>query len=142
MRQAMGWLDHPRVVRACQIALGVLFAGAALAKLGDLGAFATQVHNYRIVPVATENLLALTLPWIELIAALALILNVRARAGAAVITAMLAVFTVGVVVAMSRGLNFECGCFGTFDATRVGMGKVAQNLGMLAMGGIAVRRPR
>jgi len=138
----MQWLDHPRVVRACQVSLGVLFAAAALAKLGDLGSFATQVHNYRIVPVATENLLALTLPWIELIAALALILNVRARAGAVVITAMLAVFTVGVIVAMSRGLNFECGCFGTFDATRVGLGKVAQNLAMLALGGVAARRPR
>jgi uncharacterized membrane protein YphA (DoxX/SURF4 family) len=138
----MRWLHHPRVVRACQIALGVLFAAAALAKLGDLGTFATQVHNFRVVPVATENLLALTLPWIELIAALALILNVRARAGAVVITAMLAVFTVGVVVAMSRGLDIECGCFGTLDGTRVGLGKVAQNVAMLAMGGIAVRRPR
>jgi uncharacterized membrane protein YphA (DoxX/SURF4 family) len=138
----MRWLDHPMVVRACQIALGLLFAGAALAKLGDLSSFATQVHNYHMVPIATENLLALTLPWIELIAALALILNVRARAGALVISVMLAVFTVGVVVAMSRGLDFECGCFGTFDATRVGMAKVAQNLGMLAMGVISVRRPR
>jgi uncharacterized membrane protein YphA (DoxX/SURF4 family) len=138
----MQWLDHPWIVRACQLLLGLLFAVAALAKLGDLGSFATQVHNYRIVPVATENLLALTLPWIELVAALGLILNVRARAGAAVVTAMLAVFTVGVVVAMSRGLNFECGCFGTLDATRVGLGKVAQNLAMLALGGIAVRRPR
>jgi uncharacterized membrane protein YphA (DoxX/SURF4 family) len=122
--------------------LGVLFAAAALAKLGDLGTFATQVHNYRIVPVATENLLALTLPWIELIAALALILNVRARAGAVVITAMLVVFTGGVVVAMSRGLNFECGCFGTLDGTRVGLGKVAQNVAMLVVGIIALRRPR
>jgi uncharacterized membrane protein YphA (DoxX/SURF4 family) len=138
----MRWLRHPGVVRASQVVLGLLFAVAALAKLGDLGSFATQVHNYRIVPVATENLLALTLPWIELIAALALILNVRARAGAVVVTAMLAMFTVGVIVAMSRGLNFECGCFGTFDATRVGLGKVAQNLAMLALGAIAVRRPR
>lgn len=138
----MQWLRHPGVVRASQVVLGLLFALAALAKLGDLGSFATQVHNYRIVPVASENLLALTLPWIELIAALALILNVRARAGAVVVTAMLAMFTVGVIVAMSRGLNFECGCFGTFDATRVGLGKVAQNLAMLAVGAIAVRRPR
>jgi uncharacterized membrane protein YphA (DoxX/SURF4 family) len=138
----MRWTSHPAVVRACQIVIGILFAWAALAKLGQLEAFATQVHNFRLVPVALENLVALTLPWIELLAALALILNVRARSGAVVVTALLAVFTVGVLQAMIRGLDFECGCFGTSDGTRVGMFKILQNLGMFVVAVFAARRPR
>jgi uncharacterized membrane protein YphA (DoxX/SURF4 family) len=138
----MTWLHHPRLIRGCQIVIGVLFVWSALAKLGDLGSFATEVHNFRIVPVATENLLALTLPWIELIAALALILNVRARAGAAVITALLGVFTLGVVAAVVRGLDIECGCFGTSHASRVGLRKILENVGMLVVAWAATRRPR
>ena len=138
----MRWISNPAVVRASQIVIGVLFAWASLAKLGQLEAFATQVHNFRLVPVALENLVAFTLPWIELLAALALILNVRARSGAFVVSALLTVFTVGVVQAMIRGLDFECGCFGTSDGTRVGMFKILQNLGMLAVAFVATRRPR
>ena len=138
----MRWTSRPGVVRACQVVIGILFAWAALAKLGQLEAFVTQVHNFRLVPVALENLVALTLPWIELLAALALILNVRARSGAVVVTALLAVFTVGVLQAMIRGLDFECGCFGTSDGTRVGMFKILQNLGMLVVAAVAARRPR
>jgi uncharacterized membrane protein YphA (DoxX/SURF4 family) len=138
----MGWLEKNYVVRGCQILIGLMFAWAALAKLGDLSAFATAVHNFRIVPVATENLLAVTLPWIELVASLALILNVQPRAGAVILTVLLTVFTLGIVLAMFRGLSFECGCFGKGDTSRVGMVKVLQNVGMLVVAVIATRRGR
>jgi hypothetical protein len=137
----MHWLTQPRVIRGCQILIGLLFAWAALAKLGDLDAFATQLHNFRMVPIAAENLLAVTLPWIELIAALALILGVEARSGAVVVTFLLAVFTLGIVVALLRGLDIECGCFGTSDASRVSLGKVLQNVGMLVVASIGLLRP-
>jgi hypothetical protein len=42
---------------------------------------------------------------------------------------------------MARGLDFECGCFGTADHTRVGAFKLAQNLAMLAVAAGALRRP-
>jgi uncharacterized membrane protein YphA (DoxX/SURF4 family) len=129
-------------IRTAQVVIGVLLAVAALAKLGDVKAFALQVHNFRILPVALENLVAITLPWIELVAALALMLGVRARSGGYVATALMAVFTVAVVAAVARGLDFECGCFGTADSTRVGGTKIAQNLGMLAVACMSAVRPR
>ena len=137
----MGWIRHRRVVRICQLAIGVIFAVAGLAKLGDLQAFADQIHNFRIVPVPTENLVALFLPWVELVAALALILGIRAREGALLVSAMMAVFTVAVGAALIRGLDIECGCFGTSDASRVGLVKIVQNLGMLGIAALATLRP-
>ncbi len=138
----MGWLEKNHVVRGCQILIGLIFAWAALAKLGDLPAFAQDIHNFRLVPVATENLVAVTLPWIELVAALAALLNVRARAGSVILTLLLAVFTAAVALAMMRGLSFECGCFGKDDTTSVGVVKLLQNVGMLAVAAIAMRRGR
>ena len=138
----MGWLENSYVVRGSQIVIGLIFAWAALAKLGDLEAFATAVHNFRIVPVATENLLAVTLPWIELVAAVALILNVQARCAAVLLASLLVLFTLGIALAMMRGLSFECGCFGKDDSTSVGVVKLLQNTGMLIVAAISVRRPR
>ena len=136
------FFTSPLTIRICQIAIGILLAWAGLAKIGDLRAFAAQLHNFRMMPVPIENLVAMTLPWIELLAALALIFGVRARAGAMLASAMLTVFTVAVLFAMARGLDIECGCFGNQDATRVGWSKVGQNLSMLALavvGSIRVR---
>lgn len=133
---------HARTVRACQVLIGLLIAAAALAKVGDLQSFATQIHNFRILPLALENLAAMTLPWIELLAALALIFGYRARSGALVVSALLVVFTIAVAIAMARGLDVECGCFGTADGTRVGLLKILENLGMLLLAVVAGLRSR
>jgi uncharacterized membrane protein YphA (DoxX/SURF4 family) len=137
----VGILRHPAVVRGAHLALGLLFGWAALAKLSDLSAFALQVHNFRLLPVAAENLVAVLLPWVELVAALSLVIGIRPRAGAVVSGVLLAVFTLGVASAMARGLDFECGCFGKASATRVGWGKLAQNVGMLALAYVGTLRP-
>jgi len=134
-------LSDRRSVRAAQIAIGLIFAIASLSKIGDLPVFATQVHNFRLAPLWSENLIAMTLPWVELVAALALVLGVRARPAALVLAVLLAGFTVGVALAMVRGLDFECGCFGTADHTRVGALKLVENLVMLGIATAALRRP-
>ena len=138
----MTLLRNPRLVRVCQVVTGLIFALSGLAKIGDLGTFALQVHNFRLMPVAFENLTAMTLPWVEVVVALALILGIRARAGALLSSGMLAVFTLAVISAVARGLDFECGCFGTADASSVGVQKVLTNLGMLAVALVASLRAR
>ena len=137
-----GTASRPVAIRVAQVAIGAVFAFAAVSKLGDLRAFALQVHNFRLAPIWSENLVAMTLPWVELTAAFALILGVRARAAAWILAALLAGFTAGVGIAMARGLDFECGCFGKADHTRVGALKVAENLAMLAVALLAARRSR
>lgn len=134
-------INHRLTVRACQIAIGAILAGAGLAKIGDLASFAIQIHNFRLLPIPLENLVTMTLPWIEVVAALALILGIRARAGGLVAAALMALFTLAVFVALVRGLDIECGCFGTSDASRVGIVKVLQNCGMLALAVIGSLRP-
>ena len=133
MSALRSFVTSPSTIRVCQVAIGVLMAWAGLAKIGNLHGFAEQLHNFRMMPVPIENLIAMSLPWIELVAALALIFGVRARAGAILSALLLAAFTLAVFVAMARGLDIECGCFGTNDATRVGWVKISQNLMMLAL---------
>jgi uncharacterized membrane protein YphA (DoxX/SURF4 family) len=131
---------HPTMRRAAQIAAGLIFLAAALPKIADLPAFAGSIHNFHLepfIPMVATNVLAMAIAWIELVAGLALVSNVRPRAGAVVYTALLGVFTIGVVAAMARGLSFECGCFGKAGAGTIGAVKLAENLAMMAVGVVA-----
>ena len=135
------FLRHRATLAALQVATGLLFLAAALPKIADPAAFAAQVHHYRLVPFGLENLLAITVPWIELTAALAILTRVHPRAGSWVAASLLAVFTAAVAAAAARHLDIRCGCFGTADAARVGTAKLIENLGLLAIAALAGRRP-
>jgi len=131
------FLLHPTARRAAQITAGLIFVAAALPKIADLSGFAGSIHNFHlepVIPMAAINVFAVMIPWVELIAGLALIGGVRPRAGAIVYTLLMAVFTVGIVQAVARGLSFECGCFGKAGAATIGAKKIAENLVMLAIG--------
>ena len=137
-----GSLVGTAVRRGAQVTLGALFLFAALAKIVDVASLAREVHNFHLVPFWSEHLVAMILPWVELLAGLALVLGIRPRAGAWVAGALLVGFTAGVALAMARGLNFECGCFGTAAGTRIGWAKLGENLGMLALAALGSLRPR
>ena len=136
------FLTSPGVVRLCRIAVGLVMLAAALGKIGDTTAFASQIHHYRLIPAGADNLLAMTLPWVELLAGLALVLGVRARSGAWLAAAMMVGFTLAVSLAVARGLDIECGCFGTLDATRVGGTKLLENLALTGVAIVASLRAR
>jgi uncharacterized membrane protein YphA (DoxX/SURF4 family) len=124
-------LRHGAVVRSAQLAVGIVLGWAALAKLGDIPGLARDIHHYRLVPLAGENLLAMVLPWMELAAAVSLLLGIRPRAGSLVAAGLMVIVTAAVTLALARGLDIACGRFGTAGAGRVGIGKLFENLAIL-----------
>ena len=142
MSDAPRWAPTPLMVRIAQLAIGIVFVWAALGKLGDMADFARQVHNFHLAPLWSEHLVAMTLPWVELLAGLALVLGVSPRAGAVVSLALMVFFTVAVGAAWARGLDFRCGCFGKASAATVGPEKFFENLGLSAVALAATLKPR
>lgn len=142
MKTVIEKLAHPGLVRVAGIAIGLVFVIAGLAKIGDTGAFATQVHNFRLTPIVLENLVAMILPWVELVAGTALILGARSRAAAWICAALMMVFTIAIGQAAARGLDFECGCFGKGDASTVGVQKLLENVGLTLIALVATLRRR
>lgn len=94
-----------------QIALGAVFVAAALPKITDPPAFAHMIYNYRLVPGQIVNVLALVLPWIELVVGLLLILGAWRREAAVVATLLLLVFLGAIGWNLARGHAIDCGCF-------------------------------
>lgn len=135
-------LTHRWTVLLCQTAIAIVLLLAALTKIGEAGIFARQIHYYRLVPFGLENLIAITLPWIELVMALAILLRLDPRAGALAGAWLMGLFVLIVGIAVARGLDIECGCFGTANAAHVGLAKLLENTGLLAVAVVACLRPR
>ncbi len=135
-------VTHRSTVVACQAAVALVLLLAALTKIGEAGVFARQIHYYRLIPFGLENLVAITLPWIELLMALAILLRMNPRAGAVASAGLMALFVIIVGVSVARGLDIECGCFGTTDASRVGLAKLIENSCLLAVAVVGCLKPR
>ncbi|HUK62799.1 MAG TPA: MauE/DoxX family redox-associated membrane protein [Dongiaceae bacterium] len=130
------------MVRIAQLAIGVILLWASLGKIGDMSEFAREVHNFHLSPLWAEHLIAMTLPWVELTAGLALVTGLRARAGAVLALALMVLFTIAVGAAWARGLDFRCGCFGKASAATIGPAKFVENVGFALLAAIAALRPR
>jgi uncharacterized membrane protein YphA (DoxX/SURF4 family) len=111
---------------------GVRLAFRAVKVLEPL-AFAQNVRNYQLVGQSLSFVAAIILPWLEILAGLALILGVWTRGAALVVTGLLVFFTVLTAVTMARGLDVDCGCFGSLSR-KSGWSVVLEDLGMLALG--------
>ena len=104
-----------------RLVVGGLFVYAGAEKIFDPVSFAGDIVNYRLLPHTLTNLLAIVLPWVELLAGLMLILGIWVRASALVVAVLGLVFVVAITQALARGLDIRCGCFGTVEASKVGV---------------------
>lgn len=139
------------VLLLARLALAGVFLWAAWGKIAAPDAFALAVYRYRILPLWAVNAFALWLPWIEVLAALALLVPGRRwrAAGAALAAGMLAAFTAAYAAALARGLSIACGCFTLrADAAAGGWTTLARNAALFALAAAVfadaffARRPR
>jgi putative oxidoreductase len=135
-------LTHPWLTIRVQIALGAIFVIAALPKIADPPSFAHMIYNYRLVPSSLINISALVMPWVELLAGIALILGVWKTAARNVVAIMLAVFIIAISINLFRDNAIDCGCFNVADRGKTHEQRifdmkidVFRDLGMLLMVG-------
>jgi uncharacterized membrane protein YphA (DoxX/SURF4 family) len=104
-------LAHPWLTTRVQIALGLIFIVAAWPKIADPPSFAHMIYNYRIVPASLINVSALIMPWVEILAGLALVLGVWTRGARWIIGVLLVTFMIAISINLFRNNAIDCGCF-------------------------------
>ncbi len=114
---------------AARILIGGMFIYASMHKIIDPADFAVSIRNYMIIPPSWCNIMALTLPWIEIGAGAFLILGIQTKPSALLTTGMLWVFLISVIHAYSVGLDIDCGCFSSAASSsgRVGIYHIARD---------------
>jgi putative oxidoreductase len=121
------------MILAARLLIGGMFIYASIYKIFDPGDFATSIRNYLIIPAAWSNIVALTLPWVEIVAGAFLILGIQVRPAALLTTGMLAVFLGAIIYAYSIGLDIDCGCFGSAATSggRIGLTHIVRDTAVL-----------
>jgi len=114
-------VTHPCAAVSLRVVLGVIFVYASCDKIMDPDAFARSVQNYRILPVESVNLLAIILPWLELVCGMLLCLGLFTGGSVLVVALMLVMFFVALSSALIRGIDISCGCFSSSGTDTVSL---------------------
>ena len=100
-----------------RIALGAILVYSAWSKLKDSWAlFAMAVDSYQVLPLWGVRLVARTLPWVELLIGVLLIVGRWMRVATVACSLLLLVFFGLMVRAHLKGMEINCGCFGPGEA--------------------------
>jgi thiol-disulfide isomerase/thioredoxin/uncharacterized membrane protein YphA (DoxX/SURF4 family) len=119
-------------VLAARVLLAAVFAVAGAAKLRDRPGTLRTLAEFGLAPAALPAA-TLALPAIELVVALAMLVDPAAAPGGVAAAVLLAAFTAGILNALRQGLAPDCGCFGNLSAKPVSRWTVARNLFLLLL---------
>ena len=105
-------LNLPLIFR---VILGIIFIYASYEKILDPTAFSKNIHNYHTTDnlIWVENLVALILPWLELVVGVFLIFGVFLKGSTSITIGLYIFFIIILSQAVFRGIDVHCGCFKT-----------------------------
>ena len=117
---AMAWVESILLQFPLRIALGGVFILAAYNKIGGIQSFANAIKGFKILDADSHGHLiisaAYTMPWVEMIAGILLVLGFWTRASAVVISLMLVAFIAALIhVIMDETISADCSCFGDME---------------------------
>jgi uncharacterized membrane protein YphA (DoxX/SURF4 family) len=139
---------HAWLGLAARLITGGVWIVAGALKITEPAASIAAVRAYELLPGSLVEPVGTTLPAIELVVGLALVVGAFTR-GAAVVSALLFVaFIIGIASVWARGIEIDCGCFGgggpKEDAAASYPWEIARDVALLAASGylVVVRRTR
>ncbi len=121
---------YPVLKLACLILLSVVFLISGFTKLADPYAFVRDIMNYRLLPPQSLHVLAVWLIMLELFIGIGLWIPFLQRGSAWISAGLMTFFILMVAIAIGRGLDINCGCFGP-GSQKVGWSKLLENTGLL-----------
>ncbi len=98
-----------------RLILGGVFIWAGIIKITNPLGFAQDISNYQILPQSISFFLALFLPWIEVICGVFIITGLFLRSSSLFLSGLLGGFLILMIVTLIRGIDVECGCFGSLS---------------------------
>jgi hypothetical protein len=122
-----------------RLALAAVFAVAGAAKLADLDDARRTLRGFQ-VPGRLVAPLALLVGLAELATAAALVASATIIAGALAAVVLLGVFGAAIAIALARGRQVDCGCFGRLYSAMVSPRTLARNGVLLAVAGFVLVR--
>jgi uncharacterized membrane protein YphA (DoxX/SURF4 family) len=131
---------------AARLIVGLVDLAAGISKFPDPAGNVRQVRAFDLLPEAVVPAVGHALPTVEILIGALLVLGVLTRATAVVATLFFVAFIVGIAAAWARGMEINCGCFGSHgvpaDPQRQYAIDIARDVALLICSGWLVAWPR
>ncbi len=109
-----GLLWGPYATLVSRLVLGGVFIVAGATKIPDPGGLAASIRAYELsLPEWFVSLSAHALPYLEVMLGLYLLIGLFTKASAWATTGLTALFLLALLQGAIRGLEIDCGCFGS-----------------------------
>ncbi|MBL8006578.1 MAG: DoxX family membrane protein [Ignavibacteria bacterium] len=130
----MNFLSNKYFLILLRLIVGGFFLYASIDKVTNQEAFARAIYNYKFMPDFVINIMAIVIPFIELVTGIFLILGIFLRGSSFIITSLLIVFIIALSQAYARGLDIACGCFSLETVTEKSdiLQRIAEDILLLA----------
>jgi len=122
------------VLTLLHLVFGGIFIYAGLMKAWDPAAFVMDVRSFDLLPDPYAAWLAMFLPWLEILAGQAVITGPMRKGGLIILNGSLVVFLIALCISFYRGIDVQCGCFGSSDANGNYIELIVRDVVLLAVG--------
>lgn len=112
---------------------GLLLIFSSYSKIIHPWEFSIDIENYRIVGEGISRLVAVWLPYLELILAILLITGIWINAAVVINYLLMQLFFLLVLQAYIRRLDINCGCFNPGGDATIGLLKIIENILFLGL---------
>ncbi len=102
-----------RLGQLAEIAVGIAFLWAGTVKLLDPSAFLSSILTYEVFSYKLSAAASLGVPYLEVCVGVCLVFRVLKGGSRLLATGLLLVFIALLTQAALRGLDVDCGCFGS-----------------------------
>ena len=132
---------------AARLVTGGVWVAAGVLKIADPAENVRAVRAYDLLPESLVPVVGHTLPIVEIVVGLCLVVGLVTRWAAVVSALLLVAFIIGISSAWARGLSIECGCFGGGGGPAEGARskypwELARDIGLLMLSAYLIWRPR
>ena len=116
------WTYLTSLAWGLRVGLGLWFvwSGSQKVFVSGLDRFTQDIANYQMVRAPLDALTAYTLPWVEMVAGLCLLLGLLRRGTLLALCGLVTAFAVAIGWAWTHGLNIACGCHGGTEPIQYG----------------------
>ena len=116
-REPRVWISGATFV--VRVTVGCMFLWSALPKIRQPYDFLSSVYSYELVGPKLGLLVAMTLPWMELLVGICLVGGIFVGGALLASVGMGAMFAFVLASALHRSLDISCGCFGASTGDKI-----------------------
>ena len=115
------WLENrvDAIELLFRIIVGGIFFYAGFLKINDLQSFELSIRNYQILNDPWVSILAITLPPLEIILGISILIKFLYQGALLIACMTMSVFIASLLSLLSRNIDINCGCLGLNTSVQI-----------------------